>query len=160
MSPEAAAAMPHDPQKADVWSLAIIYACMILRRFPWRSPSRSNEAFALFAAMESPKTRPTSDPPSRASSTDSVTLINVSIASDGDDKAEQSVTEKVLGSWGLLRSLPLESREVVKKMLTIAPERRPTLQDVMVMSWVSDAKHCTEDAEGRLRPVDGHRHDD
>jgi serine/threonine protein kinase len=160
MSPEAAAALPHDPQKADVWSLAIIYACMILRRFPWRTPSRSNEAFALFVAMECPKTRLAPNPPSRASSAESVTVINISITGEGDVKDGGNVTEKVLGSWGLLRLLPVESREVVKKMLTIDPERRPTLQNVMEMSWVAGSECCTEDADGRSCPVDGHRHSD
>ena len=160
MSPEAAAALPHDPQKADVWSLAIIYACMILRRFPWRSPSRANEAFALFAAMESPKTQLAPNPPRRASSTNSVTVINVSITGNADDKDGQNVTEKVLGSWGLLRLLPAESREVVKGMLAINPESRSTLQHVMGMSWVAGVRYCTEDVDGRLCPVDGHRHGD
>lgn len=160
MSPEAAAALPHDPQKADVWSLAIIYACMVLRRFPWRSPSRANEAFALFAAMESPKTQLAPDPPSRASSTKSVTVINVSISGNADDKNGQNVTEKMLGSWGLLRLLPVESREVVKGMLTINPESRPTLRHVMDMSWVASVRSCTEDVNGRFCPADGHRHGD
>jgi hypothetical protein len=133
---------------------------MILRRFPWRSPSRANEAFALFAAMESPKTLLAPSPPSRASSTNSVTVINVSITGNADDKDGQNFTEKVLGPWGLLRQLPVESREVVKSMLTINPDRRPTLQYVMGMSWVAGVRYCTEDVDGTFCPVDGHRHGD
>ena len=156
MAPEAAAAMPHDPQKADVWSLAIIYACMVLGRFPWKSADRASETFALFAAMELPKTQLLPDPPSRASSTNSVTVINVSITSDCNDK--QKVTEKVLGPWGLLRQLPCESRDVIQKMLTINTEKRPTLQHVIDMPWVASSKYCTEEVDGTFCPVDGHRH--
>ena len=28
----------YDPRKTDVWSVAIIFMCMILRRFPWKIP--------------------------------------------------------------------------------------------------------------------------
>lgn len=157
MAPEAAAAICHDPQKADVWSLAIIYCCMVLGRFPWRSPDRSNEAFTLFAATKSPKTPlAPSNPPSRASSTNSVTVINVSIIENGDDS--QKITEKVLGPWGLLRQLPIESRDVIKAMLTINPDKRPTLKQVRCMQWIANARHCTEDVDGKLEVIDGHQH--
>jgi hypothetical protein len=107
MALEAAAAICHDPQKADVWSQAIIYFCIVLVRFPWKSPDGSNEAFALFAAMES-MTMALALPnlPSRATSTNSVTQVNFTIIDDDEDK--QKVAEKVLRPWGLLRQLPSE----------------------------------------------------
>jgi serine/threonine protein kinase len=157
MAPEIPANHAYDPQKADVWSLAIIYCCMILGRFPWKSPDRSNESFCLFAAMESPKTQLSPpNPLSRASSTSSVTVINVIIPDDAE--AKQGITEKVLGPWGLLRQLPAESREVIKAMLSINPSTRPTLEQVMKMPWIAQAQSCSEDVDGTLHAINGHRH--
>ena len=155
MAPEVLMSRPYDPQKVDVWSLAIVYCCMVLSRFPWKSPDRSNEAFALFAAMD-PKTPAQSGPPSRTSSTGSITVINVSIVDNIEEKTK--VTEKVLGPWGLLRLLPSESRETIKAMLTINPSARPTLEQVMQMPWVAQTRCCSEDSDGKVHRAEGHRH--
>lgn len=44
----------YDPQAVDIWSLAIIYCCMTLRRFPWKLPRLSDNSFKLFAADPTP----------------------------------------------------------------------------------------------------------
>lgn len=33
----------YDPRKADVWSCAVIFLCMILRRFPWKVPDEKTD---------------------------------------------------------------------------------------------------------------------
>lgn len=38
----------YDARKVDVWSIAIIYACMVLRRFPWKLPRVSDPSYKLF----------------------------------------------------------------------------------------------------------------
>jgi len=40
----------YDPRKADVWSVAIIFMCMILRRFPWKIPDAKDVSFRAFVA--------------------------------------------------------------------------------------------------------------
>ncbi|EIN07482.1 Pkinase-domain-containing protein, partial [Punctularia strigosozonata HHB-11173 SS5] len=35
LAPEVLEDKPYDPRKTDVWSVAIIFMCMVLRRFPW-----------------------------------------------------------------------------------------------------------------------------
>ena len=40
----------YDPQPADIWSLAIIFACMTLRRFPWKAPRVTDNSYKLFIA--------------------------------------------------------------------------------------------------------------
>jgi serine/threonine protein kinase len=40
----------YDPQPTDVWSLAIIFCCMTLRRFPWKAPRVSDNSYKLFVA--------------------------------------------------------------------------------------------------------------
>lgn len=44
-SPEAG----YDPRKTDVWSVAIIFMCMVLRRFPWKIPdTKVDPSFRAF----------------------------------------------------------------------------------------------------------------
>jgi len=38
LAPEVLSNNPYDPRKTDVWSVAIIFMCMLLRRFPWKIP--------------------------------------------------------------------------------------------------------------------------
>ena len=38
LAPEVLADDSYDPRKTDVWSVAIIFMCMVLRRFPWKIP--------------------------------------------------------------------------------------------------------------------------
>ncbi|EGW31433.1 uncharacterized protein SPAPADRAFT_61996, partial [Spathaspora passalidarum NRRL Y-27907] len=38
----------YDPRAADVWSIAIIFCCMILKRFPWKIPKMSDPSYRSF----------------------------------------------------------------------------------------------------------------
>lgn len=38
LAPEVLSEESYDPRKTDVWSVAIIFMCMVLRRFPWKIP--------------------------------------------------------------------------------------------------------------------------
>ncbi|KAI8389924.1 related to Serine/threonine-protein kinase HRK1 [Nakaseomyces glabratus] len=38
----------YDPQCVDIWSIGIIYCCMMLKRFPWKAPRESDENFRLY----------------------------------------------------------------------------------------------------------------
>lgn len=38
----------YDPRKVDYWSIAVIFCCMILRRFPWKLPQQSDESYKQF----------------------------------------------------------------------------------------------------------------
>lgn len=44
LAPEVLNKENYDPRKTDVWSVAIIFLCMILRRFPWKIPDPKNDA--------------------------------------------------------------------------------------------------------------------
>lgn len=47
-------AKEYDASAADIWSLAIIYCCMTLRRFPWKIPQNTDNSWKLFAAEPTP----------------------------------------------------------------------------------------------------------
>lgn len=43
LAPEVLSRECYDPRKTDVWSVAMIFLCMILRRFPWKLPDAKND---------------------------------------------------------------------------------------------------------------------
>ncbi|EGO59470.1 hypothetical protein NEUTE1DRAFT_121271 [Neurospora tetrasperma FGSC 2508] len=53
LAPEVYDEKKYDPEAVDIWSLAIIYCCMTLRRFPWKVPRLTDNSFKLFAAEPS-----------------------------------------------------------------------------------------------------------
>ena len=49
LAPEVISNQLYDARMTDIWSLAIIYMCMILRRFPWKIPDREKDpSFNIF----------------------------------------------------------------------------------------------------------------
>ncbi|PPQ72140.1 hypothetical protein CVT26_006896, partial [Gymnopilus dilepis] len=49
LAPEVLSNDSYDPRKTDVWSLAIIFLCMVLRRFPWKIPDpKTDPSFKAF----------------------------------------------------------------------------------------------------------------
>lgn len=51
LAPEVLSEECYDPRKTDVWSVAMIFLCMILRRFPWKLPNpKKDPSFKSFVA--------------------------------------------------------------------------------------------------------------
>ncbi|KAF8902052.1 hypothetical protein CPB84DRAFT_1846471 [Gymnopilus junonius] len=51
LAPEVLSSDSYDPRKTDVWSIAIIFLCMVLRRFPWKIPDpKTDPSFKAFVA--------------------------------------------------------------------------------------------------------------
>ncbi|AQZ11539.1 RTK1 (YDL025C) [Zygosaccharomyces parabailii] len=48
LAPELLVESTYDPRPADVWSIAIMYYCMVLRRFPWKAPRQTYNSFRMF----------------------------------------------------------------------------------------------------------------
>lgn len=49
LAPEVLSKDKYDPRKTDVWSVAIIFLCMLLRRFPWKIPDpKTDPSFRAF----------------------------------------------------------------------------------------------------------------
>ncbi|KAG8936570.1 serine/threonine protein kinase [Tulasnella sp. 418] len=44
LAPEVLSQETYDPRKTDVWSVAVIFMCMVLRRFPWKIPDPKQDA--------------------------------------------------------------------------------------------------------------------
>ncbi|MCJ1464759.1 serine/threonine protein kinase [Pseudocyphellaria aurata] len=58
LAPEVYDTSKYDPQPTDIWSLAIIFACMSLRRFPWKAPRLTDNSYKLFASPPTAGTPP------------------------------------------------------------------------------------------------------
>ncbi|CAK7218511.1 Nitrogen permease reactivator protein [Sporothrix curviconia] len=88
LAPEVYDERKYDPTAVDIWSLAIIFCCMTLRRFPWKVPRMTDNSYKLFASEPTPGHDPKklsiAGPPKSAS---------VSGKADDDHSAEPS--EKV-----------------------------------------------------------------
>ncbi|CAO1633966.1 unnamed protein product [Sympodiomycopsis kandeliae] len=67
LAPEVLSQQTYDPRLTDVWSCAIIFLCMVLRRFPWKLPDpKTDPSFRLYVnshpeLCEPPETSPTND---------------------------------------------------------------------------------------------------
>ncbi|SAL98151.1 hypothetical protein [Absidia glauca] len=51
IAPEQYTQPAYDPCLADIWSCAIIFICMTIRRFPWRLPRPSDPSFLAFSTQ-------------------------------------------------------------------------------------------------------------
>jgi serine/threonine protein kinase len=51
LAPEVFLQKQYDAEKVDIWSLAIIFCCMTLRRFPWKCPKSTDNSYKLFVTQ-------------------------------------------------------------------------------------------------------------
>ncbi|CAZ86103.1 unnamed protein product [Tuber melanosporum] len=130
LAPEVCNDLKYDPQPADVWSLAIIYCCMTLRRFPWKAPRQSDNSFKLFSM-----------PP------DAPTPTTV-----------QGSGQQVKGPHRLLRLLPRESRQIISRMLDLNPKKRATLEEIWNDEWIRSILYCQQEEGGKIVKGVGHTH--
>lgn len=107
----------YDPRVADVWLIAIIYCCMILRRFPWKIPKQLDALFMLF---------------SETFDDDELALLLLDY--DGGDHPR--------GAQRLLRLLPTDMRPVIHHMLNIDLRRRFLIGDVVEDPAFECIEHC------------------
>ncbi|KAL1855427.1 Nitrogen permease reactivator protein [Paecilomyces lecythidis] len=56
LAPEVYDEKRYDPRPTDIWSLAIIFCCMTLRRFPWKQPRLTDNSYKLFVSTPTPGT--------------------------------------------------------------------------------------------------------
>lgn len=54
LAPEVYDSKEYDAAAVDIWSLAIIFCCMTLRRFPWKIPRMTDNSYKLFATDPTP----------------------------------------------------------------------------------------------------------
>ncbi|KAK4146557.1 kinase-like domain-containing protein [Dichotomopilus funicola] len=187
LAPEVYDEKKYDPQAVDIWSLAIIYCCMTLRRFPWKLPRLTDNSFKLFAAEPTPGHDPKKLllPPARSTTAlnetptrdfdpqtirDEATKANAhkeapakpatpATTTDGSSSNAQVAEKKeiIRGPWRILRLLPRESRHVIGRMLELDPKKRATMNDILEDPWVADTVICRQEG-GDVISAEDHKH--
>ncbi|KAL8873376.1 MAG: hypothetical protein Q9174_001146 [Haloplaca sp. 1 TL-2023] len=80
LAPETYDIPKYDPQPTDIWSLAIIFACMSLRRFPWKAPRFTDNSYKLFASTPTPGLPTVEGPPWRISNNRAASTVETPAA--------------------------------------------------------------------------------
>ena len=174
MDPEMLMHTPYDAQKADVWSLAIMYCCMILGRFPWKVAARSDEAFRLFTTTTTK--RPNNDSlhkkrgmgryPTAPASLQSSQMM-AAVVAPCDLEAETTITVSAMDVMlneaadgikattdcllvepcRLLSQLPSKTRELIRNMLLLNAQSRPTLEQINNYPWIQRSQFCASQCD-------------
>ncbi|EPX71989.1 HAL protein kinase Oca2 [Schizosaccharomyces octosporus yFS286] len=148
LAPETLTKKLYDPRAVDIWSCAIIYCCMALRRFPWKYPKLSDNSFRLFCII----------PPTKGDFSEEEVLKSIKdrgLVDPGhpsykppntQQRSEHQVhaggKQEVYGPWRLLRLLPRDTRAAVLHMLDLDPVRRYDIHSVFADDWIANISMC------------------
>lgn len=100
LAPEVLRGESYDPRKTDVWSVGIIFMCMVLRRFPWTIPDpKTDPSYRAYVKAHPDLCEP---PPPRAGSPSA--RSSSSGGSSSDKLAAVSDAASVLSDTSLLAS--------------------------------------------------------
>lgn len=129
LAPEVLTERYYDPRPVDVWSIAIMFCCMTLRRFPWKAPKQTDNSFKLFS------TKPEINP---------------------ENPNHKSRSK---GPYRLLRLLPHASRDLIAAMLQLKPEDRLLIDQVVNNEWFKSIECCQVGQDGELiTKPENHKH--
>lgn len=124
----------YDARLADVWSIAIIFCCMLLKRFPWKVPRTADPSYRAFAGLSN-QDEPVSDAEKLASSVNDLSTKN-EIPKYGPER--------------LLRLLPSKSRPLIRGMLEIDITKRYLIEDVVADPFYQSIEHCHYKEESEI----------
>ena len=89
LAPEVYDLPKYDPRPTDVWSLAIMFCCMTLRRFPWKAPRLSDNSYKLFVTEPTSEERRTSGYP-QAPQSEPASRQTSEVNDDDDDDSKST----------------------------------------------------------------------
>lgn len=118
----------YDARLADVWSVAIIFCCMVLKRFPWKLPRAADPSYRAYACINS-----MNQPISEA---EKLEVMTRELSMGGKETIPKYGPER------LLRILPHNSRELIGLMLEIDTTKRVFMQQVKDHPFVKWIDHC------------------
>lgn len=131
LAPEVLVERYYDPRPLDIWSIAIMFCCMTLRRFPWKAPKSSDNSFKLFSTPPDPD----------------------------KENPEKELKSRSRGPYRLLRLLPHASRPLIGAMLELDPTKRILMEDVLKDDWFKSIEVCEVDTHDNLiKSPETHKH--
>ncbi|KAH3680599.1 hypothetical protein WICPIJ_008219 [Wickerhamomyces pijperi] len=128
LAPEILLEKYYDPRPVDVWSIAIMFCCMVLRRFPWKAPKQTDNSFKLFSTV--PEINP--------------------------ENPEHKSRSK--GPYRLMRLLPHASRPIIAEMLQLDPLKRASMEDILKDEWFQGIEECHVLQDGNFSSPENHKH--
>ncbi|ODQ64030.1 Pkinase-domain-containing protein, partial [Nadsonia fulvescens var. elongata DSM 6958] len=134
LAPEVVHNLRYDPRATDVWSMAIIFCCMFMKKFPWKSPRPNDHSFQLFS-----DTRPEQ-------------LLDQANASATTEKKSRTP-----GPEKLFCNLPEEVRPLMRSMLLLDPVRRMDIFECFHDPWFESVEFCSIE-NGQVKRAAGHSH--
>ncbi|SCV05272.1 LANO_0H03840g1_1 [Lachancea nothofagi CBS 11611] len=171
LAPEVCIFSKYDPRPVDIWSAAIIFACMVLKKFPWKIPKLKDNSFKLFCSgrncdslsalvIQTPETA--SAPPSydNAVKAEETTPTPPPSSSDSNNNPADPDNPNI-GPQRLLHSLPEESQHIVGRMVDLAPACRVSIDDIMRDPWIQGIDMCEvveEEFSVKIVPGVDHKH--
>lgn len=117
----------YDPRLADVWSVAIIFCCMVLKRFPWKLPRTADPLYRAFAGLNN-LDQPVSAEEMLATTVSELTVREHRVPKYGPDR--------------LLALLPTALRRLMGGMLAVDVAQRFRIEDVMADLFFRDIDYC------------------
>lgn len=165
LAPEVYDNSRYDPQPADIWSIAIIFCCMCLRRFPWKAPRLSDNSYRLFVSPPDPgqdqllaasrSSKSIAPQTTEGSKTEGSTETPQTNSNGGGQAVSQ---QQIKGPMRLLRLLPRETRHIIGRMLELDPRKRATMDEILADPWVQNAYVCRQEEDGTCYHAPGHTH--
>ncbi|CAL9738538.1 nitrogen permease reactivator protein [Monosporozyma servazzii] len=146
LAPEVCIFSKYDPRPVDIWSTAIIFACMILKKFPWKIPKLRDNSFKLFCSgrdcdsLSTLVTR-TPEPPSY----DILDSPSYHHSTHGNSRSPHNAADPNnpnIGPQRLLHSLPEESQHIIARMVDLAPACRSNIEEIMDDPWIKSIEMC------------------
>ncbi|KAF7580700.1 Protein kinase domain family protein [Clavispora lusitaniae] len=122
----------YDPRLADVWSIAIIFCCMMLKRFPWKLPRTADPSFRAFLGLNN-QDEPVSAEEKLATTVSELSVKEFRVPKYGPDR--------------LLALLPSAARPLIGGMLTVDVQKRYTILDVAADSFFRSIDYCHYEGE-------------
>lgn len=123
LAPEVCQNTKYDPRPADIWSAAIVFCCMLMRKFPWKAPRLSDSSFKLF--LEDVRHE------------EKLSKVASPVLNLPPNIKPGSGAEKLFGR------LPEEVRFLVGQMLDVNPLKRIGITDAWNDPWLQRVDYCT-----------------
>ncbi|CCH59790.1 hypothetical protein TBLA_0B09740 [Henningerozyma blattae CBS 6284] len=157
LAPEVCIFAKYDPRPVDIWSAAIIFACMILKKFPWKLPKLKDNSFKLFCSGRdcdslSALVTKTPNPPSYENIDESSSPNTGNSMNDGHSGSHSPAKPQSnnpsdphnlnIGPQRLLHTLPEESQYIISKMIDLAPACRVNIDEIMNDDWIRNIDMC------------------
>lgn len=159
LAPEVCVFNKYDPRPVDVWSIAIIYCCMMLKKFPWKVPKLTDSSFKLFATRGDATSlseilvrTPDLLPKAESNGVSDMSDINAALDEVSDSAEKGNIDENTpngnphtsneTGAGRLLLALPEDCRPLIGRMVDLSPACRISLEECFEDDWLKSVQMC------------------